>query len=65
MEPVVKAKNRIMCNNCTNFASATLDGRDLCAGCLLGELMSSKEAALFDKLAPLAIPHSSNKSPYV
>ncbi|MBN2341182.1 MAG: hypothetical protein JXX29_02915 [Deltaproteobacteria bacterium] len=55
--------NRIMCDNCTDFAKATLDGRNLCAGCLLSELMSSQEAALFDKLVPLSQTARSSSQP--
>ncbi|MBN2717995.1 MAG: hypothetical protein JXX14_19255 [Deltaproteobacteria bacterium] len=47
-------KNKtIICDACTDFAKATLDGRNLCAGCLLRELMSARDASLFERLTPL------------
>lgn len=59
MENTRSNTRRIICDNCTDFAKATLDGRNLCAGCLLSELMSSHEAALFDKLSPLSFTRDS------
>ncbi|MBN2528377.1 MAG: hypothetical protein JXR76_18455 [Deltaproteobacteria bacterium] len=51
-----QADNRpsvIICDNCTDIAKATLEGRHLCAGCLMGALMSASDATLFERLTPL------------
>jgi hypothetical protein len=42
-----------MCDNCADFAQATLEGANLCSGCLLRLLMSTSDASLFDRLQPL------------
>ncbi len=46
--------SRVMCNNCADFAQATLEGANLCSGCLLRLLMSTSDPSLFDRLQPLA-----------
>ena len=53
----------IICENCTDIAKATLEGRHLCAGCLMRELMSASDAALFERLTPLPPDEKAPTSP--
>lgn len=52
----------IRCDACTDIAKATLEGRHLCAGCLMRELMSARDSSLFDRLTPLPDELNAQKS---
>ena len=54
--------SRIMCDYCSDFAQATLEGANLCSGCLMRRLMSTRDSSLFDRLEPLAIEGSGEAS---